>query len=75
MYVDGEPLDESYLPEGTRTEDLPSRPRCRPETAYWVMGDNRGASKDSRCFGVIPEDDIVGRVFLRMWPLSRLDFM
>ena len=40
-----------------------------------MMGDNRGASKDSRYFGVIPEDDIVGRVFVRMWPLSRLDFM
>jgi signal peptidase I len=73
VYVDGEPIDESYLPEGTRTEDLP--PTTVPPETVFVMGDNRGASKDSRYFGVIPEDDIVGRVFVRMWPLSRLDFM
>ena len=73
VYVNGEPLEENYLPEGTRTDDLP--PTTVPPDTVFVMGDNRGASKDSRYFGVIPQDDIVGRVFLRMWPLSRLDFM
>ena len=44
-----------------------------PSNAYWVMGDNRGNSKDSRVFGVITKSKIVGRVFIRIWPLSRLD--
>jgi signal peptidase I len=39
------------------------------------MGDNRGNSKDSRSFGVIRKDQIVGRVFLRIWPLTRIDIM
>ena len=39
------------------------------------MGDNRGNSKDSRSFGVITKDQIVGRVFLRIWPLTRIDIM
>jgi signal peptidase I len=36
------------------------------------MGDNRGNSKDSRCFGPIAEDLIVGRAFVRVWPLNAL---
>ena len=43
-----------------------------PANSYWVMGDNRGNSKDSRVFGTIAKDEIVGRVFVRIWPLSRL---
>jgi len=40
-----------------------------------VMGDNRGNSKDSRVFGPIKKNEIVGRVFFRIWPFSRLGFM
>ena len=43
-----------------------------PADHYWVMGDNRGTSKDSRVFGAI-KSDIVGRVFVRIWPPNRLD--
>ena len=39
------------------------------------MGDNRDNSKDSRVFGPITKSNIVGRVFFRIWPLSRLGFM
>jgi signal peptidase I len=39
------------------------------------MGDNRGNSKDSRSFGVITKSQIVGRVFFRIWPLTRIDIM
>ena len=73
VYVDGEPLDEGYLPQGTVTGDFP--PQQVPPDTYWVMGDNRPSSHDSRFFGVIPEDDIVGRVFVRIWPLTRVGFM
>jgi len=42
-----------------------------------VMGDNRGNSKDSRYFPqhFIPKKDIVGRVFLRVWPLNRIGIL
>lgn len=73
VYVDGRLLEEPYLPSETRTEDFP--PTDVPPSSYFVMGDNRSASKDSRVFRAIPESSIVGRVFVRIWPLDRLGFL
>jgi signal peptidase I len=63
-------LDEPYLPEGTITNDFQGTPI--PEGEVFVMGDNRDDSRDSRFFGPIPESDIVGRAFLRVWPPSEI---
>jgi signal peptidase I len=73
--INGEPLDEGYLPDGSTTGQGPvsctAEAPCEiPEGHVWVMGDNRGNSQDSRWFGPIPEDTIVGRAFLLMWPLD-----
>jgi signal peptidase I len=46
-----------------------------PAGHLFVMGDNRVASKDARVFGPIRESAIVGRVFLRIWPITRIDIM
>lgn len=73
VYVDGRPLEEGYLPPGTVSEGLP--PTRVPADSVFVMGDNRSQSRDSRVFGPIPQDDIVGRVFVRIWPPSRIAFM
>jgi signal peptidase I len=73
VYVDGERLDESYLPDGVETSSF-SAVTLKPDH-YWVMGDNRDNSKDSRVFGAIEKHEIIGRVFFRIWPLSRLGFM
>lgn len=73
VYVDGRPLDEGYLPEGTVTGAF--APETVPPDQYWVMGDNRPASRDSRYFGFVPEDDLVGRVFVRIWPITRIGIM
>ena len=73
VYIDGTRLPETYLPAGITTSDFDSK--RIPKDSYWVMGDNRGNSKDSRVFGVITKGQIVGRVFFRRWPLTRIKFM
>jgi signal peptidase I len=81
VHINGKPLEEGYLPGGP--EQTPST-ACSghtetewkiPDNAIFVMGDNREASQDSRCFGPIQEDTIVGRVFLRILPLTRIGLM
>ena len=73
VYVNHRLLKEPYLPAGSFTSDF--GPKVIPEDSYWVMGDNRGNSKDSRSFGFIPKSHIVGRVFLRIWPVTRVKVM
>ena len=48
-----------------------------PGTSYFVMGDRRSNSVDSRnsTVGSIPQEDIIGKVFIRVWPLSRFGFV
>jgi signal peptidase I len=73
VYIDGRQLNEPYLPAGTVTDNF--APVKIPTGDVWVMGDNRPDSKDSRAFGPIRESSVVGRAFLRIWPLSRLGFL
>jgi len=46
-----------------------------PANSYFVMGDNHADSCDSRMWGSVPKSDIIGKVFLRIWPLSRVGFL
>jgi len=71
VLIDGEPLDESYFPDDGRMRNF--GPVTVPEGHVFVMGDNRhpGMSTDSRSFGPIPESDIIGKAFIRVWPPSR----
>jgi signal peptidase I len=73
VYINGQPLNEPYLADGTITRDF--GPFAVPAGQYYVMGDNRGNSEDSRVFGPIPKSTIVGRAFLRIWPLNRFGFL
>ncbi len=68
IHIDGRPLEEPYLRRGTVTREL--APQTVPDGYVFVMGDNRVISRDSRSFGPIPIDDIVGEAFLRLWPLG-----
>ena len=75
VYINGQKLQEAWLPRGVRTEIF--QPIKIPPESYFVLGDNRGNSKDSRFFPshFIRKQDIIGRVFLRIWPLNRLDIL
>lgn len=72
VYVNGEILDEPYVSEkGLGDCDL-EFPYKVPGTGYFVLGDQRSNSVDSRnsAIGAISKDDIIGKVFLKVWPLS-----
>lgn len=60
VYINGHLLDEPYLPKSTRTDDLPSQ--VDSPDSYFMMGDNRTHSTDSRVYGVIPTASVGGQV-------------
>jgi signal peptidase I len=70
--INGKPLAEPWLPKGTVTTGIMTQ--TVPANEYFVMGDNRSDSQDSRFFGPISRSLIVGRVFVRVWPLSRVHY-
>ncbi len=73
LYVDGRRLVEPYLPEGTVTSSF--GPVQVGGGELWVMGDNRASSLDSRSFGTIRLDTVVGRAVARIWPPTRPAFL
>jgi signal peptidase I len=70
VVVDGRTLIEPYLPDGSITDDF--APIRVPEDHVFVMGDRRRNSKDSRRFGPVPEELVVGRAIARVWPPGRI---
>ena len=74
VYVDGKPLEEPYLQEKAYGECTLKLPYQVPDERYFVMGDNRATSQDSRntVVGCIAKEQIIGRAVFRIWPLSEL---
>lgn len=74
VWVNGQPLTEPYVnPDCGGTDQF--GPITVPDGDVFVMGDNRCDSSDSRVFGPIDQDLIVGRAFVRVWPVTHLGFL
>ncbi len=70
--VNGAAIDETYLFPGNVPSQRPFS-RTVPPGELWVMGDHREISEDSRVHGFVPENEVVGRAFVLVWPLSRAE--
>lgn len=71
LFVNGEPQNEPYTNDESLAQG-PYGPTEVPEGHVFCMGDNRGGSTDSRVFGPVPEENIIGKASVRFWPPDRI---
>lgn len=77
VYLNNEPLDEPYITEKALGECDMEFPYQVPENSYFMMGDQRSTSIDSRSsvIGCIPEDQLIGKILCKFWPLSEFAWL
>lgn len=68
IYINGEVLEENYGSEKIENPGIAILPITLNENEYFVLGDNRNNSSDSRNIGLITRDEIIGKVVIRLWP-------
>ena len=73
IFINSKPLDEPYLSPDVRSRDFP--PEKIPPDKIYVLGDNRQDSRDSTFFHAVDEGAIVGRAFVKIWPLNDLGLL
>ena len=73
-YINGKPLNEPYINKSTTCDELCNLPKqiTIPPGHFFMMGDNRAESDDSRQWGPVPKKWIIGRAFFTYWPPSRI---
>lgn len=75
LYINGEEVEESFLPENLEFSDFDTLligHEKIPEGNYFVVGDNRNNSTDSRVFGVVNKKDILGTAVFRLYPFHKI---
>ena len=72
VYINGVLLEEPYLTEHDHSNDGPT---LLKEREYYVIGDNRRNSRDSRTWGPVPEENVRGKVWLVYWPFSQVQLL
>ena len=72
VYLDGVPLEELYL---TARDSTTLAPLALGKKEYYVLGDNRASSNDSRAWGPVPEENVLGKVWVVYWPLSQFQLL
>ena len=74
VYINGQLVEERYVPRGY--QDVDSYPPVRVrEGHYYVLGDHRNASNDSRSWGLVPRKYIYGKAVFRYWPVEKAGFL
>ena len=71
-FIDGVPLEEPYI---ISRDNSDSAPILLQDGEYFVMGDNRRRSNDSRSWGAVPEENILGKVWVVYWPLDQAQLL
>jgi signal peptidase I len=74
IYIDGKKLIEPYIKSDRRDTGTSYPPRVIPKGEYFMMGDNRTQSCDSREWGPVPRGNLIGEVFAVYWPPNRIGF-
>jgi signal peptidase I len=74
LWINGRKLDEPYIRPSRRQEDVTNRNRSWsvPLGEYFMVGDNRGQSCDSRVWGFVPRRNLIGKAFATYWPPDRI---
>jgi len=75
VYVNDVLLEEPYINEPCSANDCADEVWELGPDEYFVMGDNRNVSRDSRSFGAVPADNIIGEALLRFWPVTAIDLV
>jgi signal peptidase I len=73
VFIDGRRLEEPYI-QKARRDIGPAESFRVPQGHYFVMGDNRAQSCDSRVWGSVPRENLIGKVFMTYWPPQRISF-